>query len=172
MRAFFAIFAAVLAFVQVAAAMPPACLLAALGVQDNPTDLKAVCGNLQHAIQGNLTEACHPNMLPKAYEAYSSKCLEEGMTVADLPTSTSSAHSSTGTASTTGTSSTGVVSVSASATPTNSATGTSGSSDTSSASATTTAAPTDSAGMATGPQPFLFAAAALLATGLTSVLFL
>ncbi|XXG96972.1 hypothetical protein Hte_003265 [Hypoxylon texense] len=171
MRAFFAIFAAVLAFIQVAAAIPPACLLAALGVQDNPTDLKAVCGDLQDAVQGNLTDACHTDMLPKAYEVYSSKCLEEGVTVADLPTSTSSAHSSTGTASTTGTS-TGVVSVSASTTPTGSTTGTSGGASTSATDSASTASPTDSGAMATGPSSFLFAAAALLATGLTSVVFL
>ncbi|KAI1400395.1 hypothetical protein F4819DRAFT_368346 [Hypoxylon fuscum] len=176
MRAFFAIFAAVLAFVQVAAAMPPACLLAALGVQDNPTDLKAVCGDLQDAVQGNLTENCHKEMLPTAYKVYSSKCLEQGVTVADLPTSTSSAHSSTGTASSSATG-TGSVSVSASATPTDSASGTTGGSSTggsgtSATESSSTASPTTNAGMATQPQSFLFAAAALLATGLTSVVFL
>ncbi|KAI2631850.1 hypothetical protein GGR54DRAFT_2530 [Hypoxylon sp. NC1633] len=170
MRVLFAMFAAVLAFIQVAAALPPACLLSALGVQENPTDLKAVCGDLQHAIQGNLTEACHKDMLPKAYEVYSSKCLAEGVTVSDLPTSTSSGHSSTGTASTTGTS-TGIASTSA--TPTGGATTTSGgSSSGSTTQASNTATPTGNAGMATEPRPFLFAAAALLATGLASVIFL
>ncbi|KAI1373810.1 hypothetical protein F4677DRAFT_189785 [Hypoxylon crocopeplum] len=170
MRSFFALFASILAFVQIAAALPPACLLAALGVQDNPSDLKAVCGDLQDAIQGNLTDACHTDMLPKAYEVYSSKCLEQGVTVADLPTSTSSAHSSTGTASTTGTGST---SVSASATPTDDATPTSGDSSSSSTTESSGAAsPTGNAGMATEPQPFLFAAAALLAMGLTSIVFM
>ncbi|OTB04206.1 hypothetical protein M426DRAFT_321062 [Hypoxylon sp. CI-4A] len=170
MRAFFAIFAAVLAFVQVAVAIPPACLLAALGVQDNPTDLKAVCGDLQDAIQGNLTDNCHKDTLPKAYEVYSSKCLAEGVTVSDLATSTSSAHSSTGTASVSATSS---GPASASATPTESASGTSdaGVSDTTT-SADSSATPTTNAGLTTEPQPFLFAAAALLATGLTSVFFL
>ncbi|KAI0181284.1 hypothetical protein GGR52DRAFT_523619 [Hypoxylon sp. FL1284] len=167
MRSFFAIFAAVLAFVHVAAAIPPACLLAALGVQSNPTDMKAVCGDLQHAIQGNLTEACNKDMLPKAYEAYSSKCKAEGMTVSDLPTSTSSGHSSSGTASP---SSSGVSSVPAN--PTGDASNTSNDSPASTTDSSTTASPTDSAGMATAPQSFLFAAAALLATGLTSTVFL
>ncbi|KAI0130807.1 hypothetical protein F4814DRAFT_444947 [Daldinia grandis] len=170
MRAFFAIFTAVLAFFQVAAALPPACLLAALGVQDNPSDLKAVCGDLQHAMQGNLTSNCHKDILPEAYKVYSSKCLEQGVTVAKLPTSTSSAHSSTGTASA---SATGVKSVSASATPTGDATVTSGESESgSSTESSSTPVPTGNAGTATEPKPFLFAAAALLATGLTSVIFL
>ncbi|KAI1801417.1 hypothetical protein F4811DRAFT_534288 [Daldinia bambusicola] len=172
MRAFFAIFAAVLAFVQVAAALPPACLLAALGVQENPADLKAVCGDLQHAIQGNLTSNCHKDVLPEAYKVYSSKCLEQGVTVAKLPTSsTSSAHSSTGTSTA---SATGVSSVSASATPTSdSAVDNSGSdSTTTSTESSSSAVPTGNAGMATEPKPFLFAAAALFATGLTSVIFL
>ncbi|KAI1646529.1 hypothetical protein F4815DRAFT_389588 [Daldinia loculata] len=168
MRAFFAIFTAVLAFFQVAAALPPACLLAALGVQDNPSDLKAVCGDLQHAIQGNLTSSCHKDTLPEAYQVYSSKCLEQGVTVAKLPTSTSSAQSSTGTAS-----ATGVKSVSASATSTSDATVTSGESESGSTTESgSTASPTGNAGTATEPKPFLFAAAALLATGLTSVIFL
>ncbi|KAI8959433.1 hypothetical protein F5Y11DRAFT_350492 [Daldinia sp. FL1419] len=163
MRAFFAIFTAVLAFFQVAAAIPPACLLAALGVQDNPSDLKAVCGDLQHAIQGNLTSNCHKDTLPKAYDVYSSKCLEQGVTVAKLPTSTSSAHS-TGTASASGV-------VSASATPTDGASVTSGESESATESGSNPS-PTGNAGMATEPKPFLFAAAALVATGLTSVIFL
>lgn len=95
--------------------------------------MKAVCGDLQDAVQGNLTENCHKEMLPTAYKVYSSKCLEEGVTVAGLPTSTSSGHSSTGTASASGT---GSVSVSASATPTESASGTTGGSAGSSGSAT------------------------------------
>ncbi|KAI0852040.1 hypothetical protein F5Y00DRAFT_258997 [Daldinia vernicosa] len=168
MRAFFAIFTAVLAFFQVAAALPPACLLAALGVQDNPSDLKAVCGDLQDAMQGNLTSSCQKDTLSEAYNVYSSKCLEEGVTVAKLSTSTSSAHSSTATAS-----STGVKSVSASATPTSDATVTSGESESGSTTeSSSTASPTGNAGTATEPKPFLFAAAALLATGLTSVIFL
>ncbi|KAI1481317.1 hypothetical protein F4774DRAFT_408033 [Daldinia eschscholtzii] len=175
MRAFFAVFTAILAFVQVAAAIPPACLLAALGVQENPSDLKAVCGDLQHAIQGNLTSNCHKDVLPEAYKVYSSKCLEQGVTVAKLPTSsTSSAHSSTGTSTA---SATGSNSVSASATPTSDSTvnnsGESGSdSATSSTESGSTSVPTGNAGMATEPKPFLFAAAALFATGLTSVIFL
>ncbi|KAL7623923.1 hypothetical protein AAE478_005480 [Parahypoxylon ruwenzoriense] len=166
MRASFAISAAVLAFVQVAAATPPACLLAALGVQDNPSDFKAVCGDLQEAIQGNLTDSCHEDMLPKAYSAYSSKCLEEGVTVAKLPTATSSAASSS--SSSGSASSTGPASSSATPTGSTSAEGSSSSATDSSSSAV----PTGNAGQATEPQPFLFAAAALLATGLTSVVFL
>ncbi|OTA57158.1 hypothetical protein K449DRAFT_398560 [Hypoxylon sp. EC38] len=164
MRSFLAVFTAVLASVQVASAIPPACLLAALGVQENPSDLKAVCGTLQDAVQGNLTDNCHKDTLPQAYEVYSSKCLEQGVTVADLPTSTSSAHSSTGTASATGPNS-------ASATPTGTSAESTGDS-TSTTGSSSSAVPSGNAGMTTEPQPFLFAAAALLATGLTSVVFL
>ncbi|KAI0900748.1 hypothetical protein F4806DRAFT_449795 [Annulohypoxylon nitens] len=165
MRPSFAVFTAVMASVQVQAAMPPACLLSALGVQDNPTDMKAVCGDLQDAMQGNLTEACHTNVLSDAYKVYSSKCLAEGVTVAALPTSTSSGSAS---ASATGS---GVASASASAT--GSSSGSSEASNTASAtSSSSSASPTGNAGMATEPQPFLYAAAALFATGLTSVLFL
>ncbi|KAI1136542.1 hypothetical protein F5Y05DRAFT_96675 [Hypoxylon sp. FL0543] len=164
MRSSLAVFTAVLASVHVAAALPPACLLAALGVQGNPSDLKAVCGTLQHAVQGNLTDNCHKDALPQAYEVYSSKCLQEGVTVAALPTSTSSssAHSS-GTASASGPNS-------ASATPT----GTTGdsTSTTGSSSSSSSATPSGNAGMSTEPRPFVYAAAALLATGLTSVVFL
>ncbi|KAI1388682.1 uncharacterized protein F4822DRAFT_429298 [Hypoxylon trugodes] len=164
MRPSFALFTVGLAAVQVSAAMPPACLLAALGVQDNPSDLKSVCGTLQDAIQGNLTDHCHTDTLPKAYQVYSSKCLDQGVTVAALPTSTSSGHSSSGTASASSP-------ASASATPTDGATGTTGDASTTSGSGSS-ATPTGNAGMATEPQPFLYAAAALFATGLTSVLFL
>ncbi|KAI1210502.1 uncharacterized protein F4807DRAFT_68569 [Annulohypoxylon truncatum] len=168
MRPSFAVFTAVMASVQVHAAMPPACLLSALGVQQNPTDMKAVCGDLQDAIQGNLTSACHTDVLPQAYKVYSSKCLAEGVTVAALPTSTSSGASSSGSASATGS---GVASVSATAT--GSSSGSSEASNSASAtSSSSSAAATGNAGMATEPQPFLYAAAALFATGLTSVLFL
>ncbi|KAI2468310.1 hypothetical protein F4781DRAFT_399085 [Annulohypoxylon bovei var. microspora] len=167
MRPSFAVFTAVMASVQVRAAMPPACLLSALGVQANPTDMKAVCGDLQDAVQGNLTNACHTDVLPAAYKVYSSKCLAEGVTVAALPTSTSSGQSSTGSASATGS---GVAS--ASATATGSSSSTSDASTSTSATSSSSATPTGNAGVATEPQPFLYAAAALFATGLTSVLFL
>lgn len=93
-------------------------------LQGNPTDLKALCGDLLTPMQGNLTESCDSAALPEAYEVYSSKCLAEGVTIAGLPTSTASGSSSTGTASATGPNS-------ASATATDGATATgSGSSST------------------------------------------
>ncbi|KAI8630980.1 hypothetical protein F5Y19DRAFT_474102 [Xylariaceae sp. FL1651] len=162
MRAFFGIFAAILAFIQIAAAVPPACLLAALGVQENPSDLKAVCGDLQHAVISNMTDACHKDTLPQAYTVYSSKCLDEGVTVSKLATATPTA------------SSTGITSVSA--TTTAGPTGTSGSGSSSSPSSSTspsaTPTPSGNAGPTTQPQSFLFAAAMLLATGLTTVILL
>ncbi|KAI1460934.1 hypothetical protein F4805DRAFT_350240 [Annulohypoxylon moriforme] len=167
MRPSFAVFTAIMASVQVRAAMPPACLLSALGVQQNPTDMKAVCGDLQDAMQGNLTDACHTDVLPQAYKVYSSKCLAEGVTVAALPTSTSSGSSSSS-ASATGS---GVASVSATATGSSSGS-TDASNSASATSSSSSASPTGNAGIATEPQPFLYAAAALFATGLTSVLFL
>ncbi|KAI0013233.1 hypothetical protein F4779DRAFT_564546 [Xylariaceae sp. FL0662B] len=172
MRASFAIFAAVAAFGNFATAdTPPACLLAALGVQDNPSDIKAVCGDLQSAVQGNLTENCNKSILPEAHKAYASKCKEAGVTVSDLPSSTSSSGGSSKTSSPSGTSS-GSGSGSASATPTDGASGTSGSDTGSATASSSNAAATDSAGQAAEPQRFLYAAAALLATGFTSVIFL
>ncbi|KAI1083756.1 hypothetical protein F5B20DRAFT_525306 [Whalleya microplaca] len=171
MRASIALFAAVSAFVNVAAAdTPPACLLSALGVQPNPSDIKAVCGDFQSAVRGNLTSNCNKNILSDAYEAYADKCKDAGVTVADLTSSTSAGSSKTSSPSATGT---GSGSGSASATATDGASATSGGSGTGAATVSSTqASPTDSAGQATGPQPFLYAAAALLATGLTSALFL
>ncbi|KAI0161494.1 hypothetical protein GGR57DRAFT_454974 [Xylariaceae sp. FL1272] len=80
MRLIFAIQA--WASVQISAATPPACLLSALGIQENPADVKAMCSQFQQAVMRNLTNACHPtDDLSSAYNVYSSKCLEEGITV-------------------------------------------------------------------------------------------
>ncbi|KAI0598740.1 hypothetical protein F4775DRAFT_554180 [Biscogniauxia sp. FL1348] len=161
MRASAGILAAVLAAVPLATATPPACLLSALGLQGNPSDIKAVCGDLQSAVRGNLTNACSDDMLPTAYEVYSSKCLAAGVTVSSL--STSSTASATA-------SSSGVASNSATAT--SDATSTSGDSTSGTSTASSSSSTATGAGAATEPQPFMFAVAALLATGLTSVILL
>ncbi|KAI1343904.1 hypothetical protein F5Y15DRAFT_368364 [Xylariaceae sp. FL0016] len=163
MRASFGLFAAVLASVQFAAATPPACLLSALGVTTNdPTDMDALCGSLQKSVTGNMTEACSEDLLPKAYSVYSSKCLDEGVTVSKLATGTASATAS----------SSGVASVSASATADATSGSGSGSGTTTGSSSSASASVAEGGATSAEPQRFLYAAAALLATGLTSVILL
>ncbi|KAI1506632.1 hypothetical protein F5X99DRAFT_11443 [Biscogniauxia marginata] len=163
MRVSAGVLAAVLASVPLAVATPPACLLSALGLQGNPSDIKAVCGDLQTAVRGNLTNACNDDILPTAYEVYSSKCLAAGVTVSAL--STSSTASATASSSHV---------ASSSATPTSDATETTGddASGTATESGSSSTAAATGAGSATEPQPFMFAIAAILATGMTSVILL
>jgi len=146
--------AAILAVLQlaVAAGAPPACLLGALQKQSNPADVRSLCGTLQSAMEGNLTAACGGASLAPAYAAYSATCASQGVKVAALPTSS-------GTGGSTQTTSTGT------------GTGT-GTSSSSAASATSSTPSGKNAGVATAPQPVLFAASGLLATFLAGVLFL
>jgi uncharacterized membrane protein YgcG len=83
--------AAFLALVHVAVATPPACLLAALGIQSNPSDVKLLCDGLQKSMIGNLTQVCKGPSLDGAYGVYASTCQSVGVKVAALPTSSSSA---------------------------------------------------------------------------------
>jgi len=140
------VFAAFVAIIGFAVAGPPACILAALGQQPNPADIKAVCGTLQSNMLSNITEVCSGDALGGAYDVYSSTCLGSGVTVSALPTPTG--QTATGTAKATS--------------PGASGTGPSGASQ------------TDSKGGAgaVAPQPLIFAASGLLATGLAAVLFL
>jgi hypothetical protein len=73
--------AAFLAIVQFAVATPPACLLAALGKQSNPSDLKLVCNDLQKVMLSNLTDVCKGGALSGAYNVYSSTCGSVGVKV-------------------------------------------------------------------------------------------
>jgi hypothetical protein len=75
--------AAILAFVQVSVATPPACLLAVMGIQSNPADLKLMCDGMQNAVIGNLTQVCHGATLNPAYTVYSSTCSGVGVKVGE-----------------------------------------------------------------------------------------
>lgn len=78
------VLAAILACVQFAIATPPSCLLAALGQQPNPADMKAVCDGLQSAMLANLTDVCHGGDLDSAYNTYSTTCSGVGVKVGKL----------------------------------------------------------------------------------------
>ncbi|KAF7931069.1 uncharacterized protein EAE97_009278 [Botrytis byssoidea] len=129
-------------------ATPPACLLAAINVQSDPSNLKALCGTLEHAVAGNITDKCSGDNYKEAVSSYQATCFE-GAGVNITITSSSASATGTNTASVSGSSS-GSTSATATgsgakATGTASATGSSGSS--ASATGSTTGA---SAATATG----------------------
>ncbi|KAK4496121.1 hypothetical protein PRZ48_012100 [Zasmidium cellare] len=109
---------------QVAVAAPPACLLAAVNTQDEPSDMKAVCGTGASAVKKYISSNCGDNA-DAANDAFEEQCKDAGVTV-----STSSSASKSGSASH---SATGYGSSSASATKSSSE-----SSESASASATGT----------------------------------
>lgn len=57
-------------------ATPPACLLAAINVQSDPSDLKALCGTLEHAVAGNITDKCSGDSYKEAVSSYQATCFE------------------------------------------------------------------------------------------------
>lgn len=70
------------ALLTLVSATPPACLLAALNEQPNPSDLKAVCGNLESSVAGNITDKCSGDAIKGAISAYEATCLSSaGVTV-------------------------------------------------------------------------------------------
>ncbi|KAK1593637.1 uncharacterized protein LY79DRAFT_669171 [Colletotrichum navitas] len=79
------IVAAFIGLVGLAAATPPACLLAALGQQTSPAGVDTLCDDLMPAMLGNLTNVCQSADRKPAYDAYASICSEIGIKVADLP---------------------------------------------------------------------------------------
>ncbi|ESZ90263.1 hypothetical protein SBOR_9354 [Sclerotinia borealis F-4128] len=81
-------------------ATPPACLLAAINVQTNPSDLKSLCGTLENAVVGNVTEKCMGGAYQEAVKAYEATCLEEaGVTISITSSSSSASTTKTGAAS-------------------------------------------------------------------------
>ncbi|CZR59689.1 uncharacterized protein PAC_09583 [Phialocephala subalpina] len=137
-------FTAILALAHIAvAATPPACLIAAMGAQSNPADLKALCGSLESQVYGNITEKCSGSAESAAISVYSATCLASASVTISIPSSTSSSASTTGTGKT---STTGTASGSATGSSTAKATG-SGSSSTGTATGTAASATgTNSAG--------------------------
>ncbi|KAF6843171.1 hypothetical protein CMUS01_02384 [Colletotrichum musicola] len=64
---------------------PPACLLAALGAQGNPSGVENICVNLQTPMLGNITTLCEGDATTRAYNVFSNTCKEVGVSVAPLP---------------------------------------------------------------------------------------
>jgi len=89
------IFAALTFLVNFVVATPPACLLAALQVQSNPSDVTSLCGTLQRQMEGNITEKCDGDA-NAVMSIYADTCKAKGVTIS-IPSSTSSS-SSTGSA--------------------------------------------------------------------------
>lgn len=134
-------------------ATPPACLLAAVNEQATPSDLKALCGTLENAVVGNITEKCVKDTYEEAVSSYKSTCLEKAgvtITITSSSSSSSSSASATATGKTTASSSaTATASGSgAKTTSSGSVTGTSGS--TASATGSAAAATVTAAGNAAG----------------------
>jgi len=72
---------ALLSFTSLAAAVP-ACLLGALGPQENPSDVEAVCGkDKQEALLAKLVEVCSGDALTDAYAQIVDTCGEKGIEV-------------------------------------------------------------------------------------------
>lgn len=78
-----AIFVALAAVGRVVLAQtPPACLIAAVGVQENPADVKALCGTLEDAMIGNITEWCTDAVKEEeALDVYVDTCKAIGVTI-------------------------------------------------------------------------------------------
>ncbi|KAF8862376.1 hypothetical protein BDZ45DRAFT_200590 [Acephala macrosclerotiorum] len=67
-------FTVILALARITIATP-ACLIAAMGAQLNPADLKALCGSLEPQVYGNITEKCSSSAESAAISVYSATCL-------------------------------------------------------------------------------------------------
>jgi len=101
------VFMAIVALARVAIATPPSCLLAALGAQPNPADLKSLCGTLVPQMEGNITNLCSGSA-SSAMSVYSSTCLAQGVTISVTSSvSSSSMNGSLSTLATISASSTG-----------------------------------------------------------------
>jgi len=84
-----AIFIAILAlFNVVAAAVPPGCLLGAINTQDDPSDLKAICGSDSDKVQREIVKACDDDDTSKALKAFAKSCSEAGEKVSIISVET------------------------------------------------------------------------------------
>ena len=66
--------------VPFAYATPPACLIAALNQQPDPSDIQTLCGALQPAVSGNITEKCSADAIEQAVSSYQNTCSQKGYT--------------------------------------------------------------------------------------------
>ncbi|TQN71392.1 Covalently-linked cell wall protein 14 [Colletotrichum shisoi] len=147
---------AIAGFVNLAAAAPPACLLAALGQQPSPAGVENLCDDHMAAMVGNLTSVCNGNDLKPAYDAYASTCAEIGFKVDDLPLTSATVNAPTSTPEPSGSSE-------PDATPTPSIPTSTGDNPQESK---------PSAAGAIAPHAFLFTVLGLSATSLVSMVFL
>ena len=75
------LFTILLAFiVQLAFAIPPACLLHAVNTQDEPGDLSAVCGSGALTVQSYMADNCG-NVASDAQKAFIATCSSAGTSV-------------------------------------------------------------------------------------------
>lgn len=72
---------AISAFLPLAAANPPACLIAAIGEQEKPADLGAICGDDAKDVQAAIDSACQSENKSVAQEAFLSTCSAAGSSV-------------------------------------------------------------------------------------------
>jgi len=85
---------------QVAVATPPACLIAAVNTQSDPSDVKTVCTSGASDVQSYMSDKCGDN-LDAATSAWTSYCKDAGVTVSSSSSSSSSSASATGSSSST-----------------------------------------------------------------------
>jgi len=88
---------------RLALATPPACLLAAVNTQDDPTDMQSICGHNASDLQSFLNKNCGDNK-KAALSAFSDVCQSAGITVHEA-TASASASDESSTATKTGSSS-------------------------------------------------------------------
>lgn len=74
--------------VRVFAAVPPACLLSAVNIQDAPGDLDAVCGDEALEIQEAIASMCTGDNISVAQSAFISTCSVAGSSVGESSSTT------------------------------------------------------------------------------------
>ncbi|KAF2100701.1 hypothetical protein NA57DRAFT_74299 [Rhizodiscina lignyota] len=115
---------AAIALFQIAAAIPPACLLGALNSQQNLGDIKGICSNGASDIQKGIAQLCGDNS-DAAMKSFADTCKQvAGVSVSTAASSTESgSKTASGSHSATGTSSVDVLNPSASGTGSGSGSG-------------------------------------------------
>ncbi|KAF7186680.1 hypothetical protein HII31_11912 [Pseudocercospora fuligena] len=86
------VFAILAVTAQVVVATPPACVIAAVNTQDDPSDFKAVCGASE--VQQYMSSKCG-DYLDTAQSYFSDYCKANDAEVASVSSSASSSHSAT-----------------------------------------------------------------------------
>ena len=66
---------------SIIAATPPACLLAAVNIEQNPSDLSVVCGKDATKVQSAIASMCTGSNVAQAQSAFVSTCSGAGVSV-------------------------------------------------------------------------------------------